>query len=107
MTSIILGQQSSIRFVFFWKEISYGMVDMKIVCMNYIYICIPNFLGYWYYLDIRGMSYKVEEICPFQSIYGIGNVKLETMCLDSLIERTFSRKSLRHELMFLLLKDYV
>ena len=57
-------------------------------CMNYIYIYIPNFLGYWYYLDSRGMSYSAEEICPFQCIYGIGNVELETMCLDTLIDHT-------------------
>ena len=54
-------------------------------------LLIPNFLGYWCYLESRGMSYNVEEICPFQSIYGIENEKLETMCLDSLIEHTFSR----------------
>jgi len=64
--------------------------------MHELYIYIPNFLGYWYYLDSRGMSYNAEEICPFQSIYGIRNVKLETMYPDILIEHTFSRKPLRH-----------
>jgi hypothetical protein len=58
-------------------------------CMHELFI--PNFLGYWYYLDSRGMSYNAEEIFSFQCIYGIGNVKFETMCLDSLIKHTFSR----------------
>jgi len=31
VTSIILGQHSTILFVFFWKEISYGMVHINIV----------------------------------------------------------------------------
>ena len=62
------------------------------VCMNYIYRITWDAGDIWI---VEECHITAEEICPLQNIYGIGNVKLETMCPDRLIERTFSRKSLR------------
>jgi hypothetical protein len=56
-------------------------------CMNYLYRISSDTGTIWRVEE----CHNAEEICPFQSIHGIGNVKLETMCLDSLIEHTFSR----------------
>ena len=61
-------------------------------CMNYIYRISRDTGDIWI---VEECHITAEEMCPFQSIYGIRNVKLETMYPDILIEDTFSRKSFR------------
>jgi hypothetical protein len=84
-TKEIFRKYFSVVFQFF-----NGWLD---ACMNYIYRISWDTGAIW----IVGECHKAQmNISVSEHIYGIGNVKLETMCLDSLIERTFNRKYLRH-----------